>query len=161
MERTTTRTLRTRRHKNPQQSTTQWMKSQLIATTFLRASSCLHWRPHVSWRYFYCCVQTGGRGTGYAAGGLIISPPFHFSHRRTTGSLRNNRSLEQHCNMESLRTIVVLQHKEDSETKGWEKLPPTEQHVILLASTACGPTILLTIPLSTHRFLNTCNTTGL
>ena len=39
---------------------------------------------------------------------------------------------------ESLRPVVAVQHETDKETKGWDRLPPTAQRVILAASATNG-----------------------
>ena len=61
----------------------------------------------------------------------------------------------------ALRPVVSTQRKMDKGTKGWDRLPPTAQRVILVASATTG-TFIPTSPLPTiHRFLNARNATAL
>ena len=61
----------------------------------------------------------------------------------------------------ALRTVVAAHREMDKETKGWDRLPPTSQRVILAASTTTG-TSIPTLPSPTiHRFLNARNATAL
>ena len=62
---------------------------------------------------------------------------------------------------EALRPVVAAQRKMDKETKGWDRLPPTAQRVILAASATTGTSIPKSPPPTIHRFLNARNTTAL
>ena len=62
---------------------------------------------------------------------------------------------------EALRPVVVAQRKAEKETKGWDRLPPTAQRIILAASTTTGTSILTFLPPTIHRFLNARNSTAL
>ena len=62
---------------------------------------------------------------------------------------------------EDLRPIVVAQRKTDKETKGWDRLPPTAQRVILAASATTRTSIPKSPPPNIHRFLNARNATDL
>ena len=64
-------------------------------------------------------------------------------------------------NEKSPHPVVPEQREADRETRGWDRLPPTSQRLILAASAANGLTILLAPPPSIHRFLNARNTTAL
>ena len=59
---------------------------------------------------------------------------------------------------EALHPIVAAQRKAKKDTKGWDRLPPTPQRVILAASATNG-TSIPTSPLPTfHCFLTAKNT---
>ena len=49
----------------------------------------------------------------------------------------------------------------DKETKGWDRLPPTAQRVILAMSATTGTSIPTSPPPTIHRFLNARNATDL
>ena len=49
----------------------------------------------------------------------------------------------------------------EKETKGWDRLPPTAQRVILAASATTGTSIPTSPPLTIYRFLNASNETAL
>ena len=49
----------------------------------------------------------------------------------------------------------------EKETKGWDRLPPTDQRVILAASSTTGTSILTLPPPTIHHFLNSRNVTAL
>ena len=49
----------------------------------------------------------------------------------------------------------------EKETKGWNRLPPTDQRVILVASATTGTSIPTLPPPTIHRFLNARNATAL
>ena len=57
--------------------------------------------------------------------------------------------------------VVAAQREAEKETKGWDRISPTSQHVILAVSATTG-TPIPTSPLPTiHRFLNARNATAL
>ena len=62
---------------------------------------------------------------------------------------------------ESLRPVVAAQREMEKETKGWDRLPPTSQRVILAASATTGTSIPKSPPPNIHRFLNARNATAL
>ena len=62
---------------------------------------------------------------------------------------------------EALRPVVAAQRETDKETKGWYRLPPTAQRVILAASATTRTSIPKSPPPTIHRFLNARNTTAL
>ena len=62
---------------------------------------------------------------------------------------------------EVLCPVVAAQRKMDKETKGWDRLPPTAQRVILVASATTGTSIPTSPPPTVHRFLNARNLTAL
>ena len=62
---------------------------------------------------------------------------------------------------EALRPVVAAQQDTDKKTKGWDRLPPTAQRVILAASATTGNSIPKSPPPTIHRFLNTSNVTTL
>ena len=62
---------------------------------------------------------------------------------------------------EALRPIVSVQREMDKETKGWDRLPPTAQRVILAASATTGTSIPTSLPPTIHRFLNARNVLAL
>ena len=57
--------------------------------------------------------------------------------------------------------VVVAQREAEKETKGWDRLPPTAQHVILAASVTTGTSIPTSLPPTIHYFFNARNTTAL
>ena len=61
----------------------------------------------------------------------------------------------------ALRPVISDQREAEKETKGWDRLPPTEQRVILTASATTGTSILTSTPPTIHRFLNARNVTAL
>ena len=64
-------------------------------------------------------------------------------------------------NAEALRPVVAAQREAEKETKGWDRLPPTAQRVILEASATNGTYIPTSLPPTIHRFLNARNATAL
>ena len=62
---------------------------------------------------------------------------------------------------EAIRPVVAAQHESEKETKWWDRLPPTANHVILAASATTGTSIPNSPPLTIHRFLNARNATDL
>ena len=62
---------------------------------------------------------------------------------------------------EALRPVVATQREMEKETKGWKRLPPTAQRVILAASATTRTSIPTWPPPNIHRFLNARNTTAL
>ena len=62
---------------------------------------------------------------------------------------------------EALRPVIVAQCKAEKKTKGWDRLPPTDHRVILVARTTTGTSIPTSPPPTIHRFLKTRNTTTL
>ena len=62
---------------------------------------------------------------------------------------------------EALRPVVAAQRDAEKETKGWNRLPPTDQRVILEASATTGTSIPTSPPSAIHRLLNARNTTAL
>ena len=62
---------------------------------------------------------------------------------------------------EALCPIAIAQRKAGNETKGWDRLPPTDQRVILTESATNGTSILTLPPPTIHRFLNARNVTAL
>ena len=62
---------------------------------------------------------------------------------------------------EALRPVVAAQRDTDKETKGWDRLPPTAQSIILTASATTGTSIPKSPPPTIHRFLNARNATAL
>ena len=63
--------------------------------------------------------------------------------------------------VEALCPVAAAQREMDKETKGWDRLPPTAQRVILAASATTGTFIPTSLPPIIHRFLNVRNATGL
>ena len=63
--------------------------------------------------------------------------------------------------VEALRPVVATQREAEKETKGWDRLPPTAQRVILAASATTGTSIPTSPPPTIHRFLNVRNATAL
>ena len=61
----------------------------------------------------------------------------------------------------ALRPIVAVQRNMDKETKGWDRLPPTAQRIIIASSATTGTSILTSPPPAIHRFLNARNMTAL
>ena len=62
---------------------------------------------------------------------------------------------------EVLLPIVAVQRVAEKETKGWDRLPPTDQRVILAVSTTTGTSIPTFPPPTIHRFRNARNATAL
>ena len=62
---------------------------------------------------------------------------------------------------EVLLPIVAVQRVAEKETKGWDRLPPTAQHVIMAASATTGTSILTSPPPTIHCFFNARNATAL
>ena len=62
---------------------------------------------------------------------------------------------------EALRPVVASQRKAAKDPKGWDRLPPTVQRIILAASATTGTSILTSPPPTIHRFLNARNATAL
>ena len=61
----------------------------------------------------------------------------------------------------ALRPVVAAQREMDKETKGWDRLLPTAQRVILAVSTTTRTSIPTSPPPTIHRFLNARNATAL
>ena len=64
-------------------------------------------------------------------------------------------------NVEAFFPCVAVQSEADRETRGWDRLTLTAQFIIPAASTTNGLTIMSSLPLSIHRFLNARNVTAL
>ena len=62
---------------------------------------------------------------------------------------------------EALRPVVADQQEAEKETKGWDRLPPTSQCVILTARATTGTSIPTLPPPAIHRFINVINMTAL
>ena len=62
---------------------------------------------------------------------------------------------------ESLRTVVAAQREVEKETKGWDRLQPIAQRVILAASATTGTSIPTSSPPTIHRFLKVRNVMAL
>ena len=62
---------------------------------------------------------------------------------------------------EALRPVVATHCETDKETKGWDRLPPTAQGVILAARATTATSIPKSPPPIIHRFLNARNATAL
>ena len=62
---------------------------------------------------------------------------------------------------EAIRPVIAAQSKAEKETKGWDRLPPTAQRIILAASATTGTYIPTSPPPTIHRFLNARNVTDL
>ena len=62
---------------------------------------------------------------------------------------------------EALLPVVVAQCEAEKDTKGWNRLPPTTQRVILAAIATTGTSIPNLPPPTIHRFLNKRNVTAL
>ena len=62
---------------------------------------------------------------------------------------------------EALRPVAAAQCEAEKETKGWDRLTPTAQRVILAASTTTRTSIPTLTPPTIHRFLNARNATAL
>ena len=62
---------------------------------------------------------------------------------------------------EDLLPVVSAQCKAEKETKGWDRLPPTAQYVILAESATTRTSIPTSPPPTIHRFLNARNKTAL
>ena len=62
---------------------------------------------------------------------------------------------------EALRPAVSAHHEAEKEKKGWDRLPPTAQRVILAASATTGTSILNSPTPTIHRFLNARNATAI
>ena len=63
--------------------------------------------------------------------------------------------------VEELRPVVATQREAEKETKGWDRLEPTAQLVILAESAITGTSIMTSSPPTIHRFLNARNATAL
>ena len=63
--------------------------------------------------------------------------------------------------VEALRPVVSAQSEAKKETKGWDRLPPTAQRIILVARSTNGTSIPTSPPPTIHRFLNASNVTSL
>ena len=61
----------------------------------------------------------------------------------------------------ALRPVVAAQREAERETKGWDRLPPMDQRVILTACAKTRTSILTSPPPTIHRFLNARNATAL
>ena len=62
---------------------------------------------------------------------------------------------------EAICPIVAAQREVEKKTKGWYRLPPTAQRVILAVSATTGTSIPTLTPPIIHRFLNGRNVTAL
>ena len=62
---------------------------------------------------------------------------------------------------EALHPVVASQREAEKETKGWDRLPPTAQRVILAASATNRTSILTSRPPTIHCFLNVRNAMSL
>ena len=62
---------------------------------------------------------------------------------------------------EALCPVVAAQREAEKETKGWDRLPPTAQRVILAASANTRTSIPTLPPPTIHHFLNARNATAL
>ena len=60
-----------------------------------------------------------------------------------------------------IRPVLAAQREAKKKTKGWDRLPPTAQRVILAANATTGTSILTSLPPTIHRFLNARNGTAL
>ena len=63
--------------------------------------------------------------------------------------------------VEALCPVVAAQREAEKQTKGWDRLPPTANRVILVASATTGTSIPTLPPPTIHRFLNARNATAL
>ena len=63
--------------------------------------------------------------------------------------------------VEALCPVISAQHVAENDTKGWDRLPPTAQRVILTTSTTNGTSISTSPPPTIHRFLNAINVMAL
>ena len=64
-------------------------------------------------------------------------------------------------NAEALHPVVTAQREDNRETKGWYRLHPTSQYVIIVVSASYSIIILSALPQSIHRLLNSRNATML
>ena len=62
---------------------------------------------------------------------------------------------------EALRPVVASHRKAEKQTKGWDRLAPTSQCVILAASATNVTSILTSLPPTLHRFIKVRNATAL
>ena len=62
---------------------------------------------------------------------------------------------------EALRPVVASQREAETETKGWDRLPPIAQRFILSESATTRTSISTLPPPTIHRFLNARNTMAL
>ena len=62
---------------------------------------------------------------------------------------------------EAIRPAVATQREAEKDTKGWDRIPPTAQRVILSADATTGTFIPTSSPPTIHRFLNARNVTAL
>ena len=63
--------------------------------------------------------------------------------------------------LEKFQDVVAAQREAKKKTKGWDRLPPTAQRVILASSATTGTSIPTSPTPTNHRFLNTRNATAL
>ena len=63
--------------------------------------------------------------------------------------------------VEALRPVFSAQREAEKETKGWDRLPPTAQRVILAASATKRTSIPTSRTPTIYRFLNARNATAL
>ena len=63
--------------------------------------------------------------------------------------------------VEALLPVGAAPREAEKETKGWDRLPPISQRIILAASANTRTSILTLPPPTIHRFLNTRNATAL
>ena len=80
-------------------------------------------------------------------------------HMGLTGVLTNVATRLHHA--EALLPVVATQRKAEKETKGWDRLPPTAQRVILAANATTRTSIPTLLPPTIHRFLNARNVMAL
>ena len=62
---------------------------------------------------------------------------------------------------EVLRPVVTTQREVEKDTNGWDRLPPTAQHVIQATSATTRTSIPTSPPPTIHRFLKARNATAL
>ena len=87
------------------------------------------------------------------------SKPASQDHMGITGVLANMVTRLQTA--EALLPVVADQNKAEKKTKGWYRLPPTSQCVILAAIATKGTSIPNLPPSTLHRFLNARSATTL
>ena len=86
---------------------------------------------------------------------LTLAKPAPQDHLGLTG-VRTDVATQLHT-AEALHPIVAAQREAEKETKGWGRLPPTTQRVILEASATTRTSIPNAPPLTIHGFLNLRN----
>ena len=85
--------------------------------------------------------------------------PYTKYHMGLTGVL-NDVATRLHT-AESLRPVVNAHREAEKETKGWDRLPPTGQRIIPVASNNNRTSIPTSPPPTIHHFLNARNATAL